>query len=75
VVRPIWLFCPTPFKALLRDLDDLAGGGAIAAKSLPYKTGFLISTNLDWPTQITGTEFFQRVKTVSKGEVCGFRAA
>jgi Fic family protein len=61
-----------PYKALVRDLNYLIGMGAISAKRLPDKTGFLISINLDWPTKITETEFFQRVKAMPKGKVYGF---
>ncbi|MCI0534411.1 MAG: Fic family protein [Verrucomicrobiales bacterium] len=64
-----------PYKALVRDLNYLIGIGAIAAKRLPDKTGFLISINLDWPTKITDTEFFQRVKAMPKGKVYGFLSA
>jgi Fic family protein len=64
-----------PYKALVRDLNYLIGMGAIAAKRLPDKTGFLITINLDWPTKITETEFFQRVKAMPKGKVYGFLSA
>ena len=64
-----------PYKALVRDLNYLFGLGAIAAKRLPDKTGFLISINLDWPTKITETEFFKRVKDRPKGKVYGFLSA
>ena len=64
-----------PYKALVRDLNYLIAIGAIAAKRLPDKTGFLISINLDWPTKITETEFFQRVKGMPKGKVYGFLSA
>jgi Fic family protein len=64
-----------PYKALVRDLNYLISMGAIAAKRLPDKSGFLISINLDWPTKITETEFFQRVKAMPKGKVYGFLSA
>lgn len=61
-----------PYKALVRDLNYLLSLGAIAVKRLPDKAGYLISINLDWPTKITETEFFQRVKAMPKGKVYGF---
>lgn len=64
-----------PYKALIRDLNYLIGMGAIAANRLPDKTGFLISINLDWPTKITETEFFRRVKIMPKGKGYGFLSA
>ena len=42
------------------------------AKRLPDNSGFLLSINLDWPTQITETEFFTRVREMPKGKVYGF---
>ena len=62
----------SPYKALIRDLNYLINIGALAAKHLPNKSGFLISVHLDWPTKITETEFFQRVKAMPKGKVYGF---
>jgi hypothetical protein len=33
---------------------------------------FLAAINLDWPTEITETEFFKRSKELPKGKVYGF---
>ena len=32
----------------------------------------VLSINLDWPMQITETEFFRRIKEMPKGKVYGF---
>lgn len=61
-----------PHKALVRDLSYLIELQAIGARRLPDAAGFLLSINLDWPTQITETEFFRRVKEMPKGKVFGF---
>jgi hypothetical protein len=61
-----------PYKALVRDLNYLIGLEAISARRLPADAGFVLSINLDWPTQITETEFFRRVKAMPKGKVYGF---
>ncbi len=61
-----------PQKALIRDLNYLIGLQAISAKRLPDNAGFLLSINLEWPTQITETEFFRRMKEMPKGKVYGF---
>ena len=61
-----------PGKALVRDLNYLIQLGALDVKKLPEEKGFLFSINLDWPTQITETEFFRRVKDMPKGKVYGF---
>lgn len=67
-------FYPTknPYKALIRDLSYLIALKAIVAKPLPEKAGFLISIRLEWPTEITETEFFRRVKAMPKAKVHGF---
>jgi hypothetical protein len=47
-----------PRKALIRDLSYLAGLEAIEIKQTDDKLDATISINLDWPTQITESEFF-----------------
>ena len=61
-----------PYKALIRDLSYLIVLKAIVAKPLPEKAGFLISIRLEWPTEITETEFFRCVKAMPKAKVHGF---
>ncbi|MBI4721058.1 MAG: Fic family protein [Chitinivibrionia bacterium] len=61
-----------PHKALIRDLNYLIQLQAIQAKPLPEDGGFLLSVRLEWPTQITETDFFRRVKEMPKGKVYGF---
>jgi Fic family protein len=61
-----------PGKALVRDLGYLIKMDALDVKKLPEEKGFLFSINLDWPSQITKTEFFRRAKDMPKGKVYGF---
>lgn len=61
-----------PQKALVRDLSYLIQLQAMRATRLPEDKGFLLAINLEWPTQITETEFFRRVKEMPKGKVYGF---
>lgn len=61
-----------PYKALVRDLNYLIRLKAIVAKRLSEDAGFLVSIRLEWPTQITETEFFRRAKDMPKGKVYGF---
>jgi Fic family protein len=61
-----------PYKALIRDLNYLLEVNAITARALPERSGHLISIRLEWPTQITETEFFHRVKEMPKAKVHGF---
>lgn len=61
-----------PHKALVRDLNYLIQLQAMTATRLPEDKGFLLAINLAWPTQITETEFFRRVKEMPKGKLFGF---
>jgi len=61
-----------PQKALVRDLSYLIQLQAMRATRLPEDKGYLLAINLEWPTQITETEFFRRVKEMPKGKVYGF---
>lgn len=62
-----------PQKALIRDLNYLLGLNAIAGRKPPEEDrAVVVSINLDWPTQITETEFFKRVRNMPKGKVHGF---
>jgi len=61
-----------PHKTLIRDLNYLIGLQAINAKKVADKSDFLISINLEWPTQITETEFFRHAKELPKAKVHGF---
>jgi hypothetical protein len=45
---------------------------AIAAEALTEGSGYRISIRLEWPTQITETEFFRQVKAMPKAKVHGF---
>lgn len=60
----------SPFKALIRDLNYLIGLEAISCKK--SNDGYIFNANLDWPTKITETEFFQKVKDLPKGKGYSF---
>jgi Fic family protein len=60
-----------PEKALARDLNYLIGLDAISGRRLEDHSAVL-KINLQWPTQITETEFFRLVKALPKGKLHGF---
>ena len=60
-----------PVLALHRDLVYLLHLGAIALRR-DADDRLVLNVNLDWPTQITETEFFKKVKSLPKGKVHGF---
>ncbi len=61
-----------PYKALVRDLSYLITLEAISARPHAEKSDILISIRLEWPTRITETEFFRKVKEMPKAKVHGF---
>lgn len=61
-----------PGKALVRDLSYLLGLEAIVFERRGDPLEVFLKINLDWPTQITETEFFRRVKEMPKGKVYSF---
>jgi Fic family protein len=61
-----------PYKTLIRDLNYLIRLEAISAQRMPDQSESVITVNLKWPTQITDTEFFKRVKEMPKAKFHGF---
>jgi hypothetical protein len=57
---------------LIRDLGYLLELQAMQAKRHAGNQELVLSINLDWPMQITETEFFRRIKEMPKGKVYGF---
>jgi Fic family protein len=60
-----------PYKALIRDLNALIRLGAITFEKLEQGQ-FRLKINLEWPTQITETDFFQKVKEMPKAKTHSF---
>lgn len=65
-----------PQKAVSRDLEYLVRLGALIARRTGEEgmilKAFTLECNLEWPTQITETEFFRRAKELPKGKTHGF---
>jgi len=61
-----------PFPAFIRDLAGLLGLQAINAYRTPQNQG-MIGLRLEWPTEITETEFFARLKALPKAKSFPFR--
>jgi len=60
-----------PRKAFIRDLNNLIQLGAISAQKGRDET-FKLQAKLDWPTQITQTEFFRKIKEFPKSKTYTF---
>ncbi len=56
-----------PHRALTRDLAQLLHLGAISGRQDDKKT-LWIAPRLEWPTEITETDFFERVKSFPKAK-------
>jgi len=60
-----------PYKALIRDINYLLKLKAVGFNKLPDNK-YELFARLDWPTEITETEFFKRVKEMPKAKMHGF---
>ena len=60
-----------PGKALMRDINYLLRLKAIGYKKLP-DNGYELFARLEWPTEITETDFFRSVKEMPKAKTHGF---
>ena len=61
-----------PRKAFIRDIGYLLELEAMQIRKPAEDQEVVLSINLDWPMQITETEFFRRIKEMPKGKVYGF---
>ncbi len=64
-----------PIQALVRDVNKLSSLGAIRVtkeEPAPKKITYFITVNLDWPSTITETEFFNRIEQMPKSKTSGF---
>ena len=60
-----------PVHALLRDLRQLAALKAVSVRQDQHKVWW-IDVRLEWPTEITQTDFFERVKNFPKAKSSPF---
>jgi Fic family protein len=62
-----------PYKALVRDVNYLLRLKAVGLNRLP-ENRYELFARLEWPTEITETEFFRSVKEMPKAKTHGFLA-
>ncbi|HHN73787.1 MAG TPA: hypothetical protein ENK10_01015, partial [Acidobacteria bacterium] len=60
-----------PVRALIRDINGLIQLEAISVRRVG-EDRYEISVRLEWPTEITETEFFKRVKEMPRAKTHGF---
>ena len=61
----------SPLKALIRDMSNLLHIEALTVERTEAKL-LLFRINLDWPTHITETKFFEAVDQLPKGKTSSF---
>ena len=61
-----------PFAAIARDLVRLRELGAVTVRREEPSRDIYIGVNLDWPSTITDSEFFERLKRLPKSKTYGF---
>ncbi len=67
MAAPIHKSLTKPMMALVRDINYLGSLGAVHVWRNPENQIFL-RLNLDWPAQITETEFFEKTRKFSKAK-------
>jgi hypothetical protein len=60
-----------PVKAFQRDMSNLLNLGAIRIERVGEKK-WKVSVRLEWPSEITESAFFHKIKQMPKGKTCGF---
>ena len=60
-----------PRKAIVRDLNNLIGLKAVKFEKLPDNR-YRLGVRLEWPTEITETAFFERLKALPKAKTYSF---
>lgn len=62
-----------PIKALVRDVNNLTAlKAAWVHKMSDTPARFLVGVRLEWPTEVTETEFFERVRKLPKAKTHSF---
>lgn len=57
----------SPTKAFIRDINSLQALGAARVEASDPVGPFRIRARLEWPTEITESEFFRRIQTLPRG--------
>jgi Fic family protein len=68
---PFYHALSNPHKAIIRDLNYLIGLKALGFEKLPDQK-YRIFVRLEWPTEITETEFFKQVTQLPKSKTHAF---
>jgi Fic family protein len=71
--RPAYQNLDVPVKAFNRDIGSLLELGSITANRLTGPPpSWIVTANLAWPSEITESAFFMRVKNMPKGKTYSF---
>jgi Fic family protein len=70
-LQPTYKGLKNPIKAMVRDVNNLSTLGAIRVEKVA-EGQFLLKVRLEWPTEITETAFFERVRELPKAKSHAF---
>ena len=68
---PTYKELKNPIKAIVRDVNNLSGLGAIRVEKVG-EGEFRLSVRLEWPTEITETAFFAKLRELPKAKSHSF---
>ena len=71
-VRGRYVSRKNPLEAIVRDVNRLQELGAVTVRLEKPSHDIYIEVNLDWPSTITDSEFFERLKRLPKSKTYGF---
>jgi Fic family protein len=67
----IYASLKNPFKAIVRDVNSLINLGAVKVEKLG-EARYRLAVRLEWPTEITETDFFKKIKDLPKAKTLSF---
>ncbi|MEK6664999.1 MAG: Fic family protein [candidate division NC10 bacterium] len=67
----IYASLKTPLKAIVRDVNNLSSLNAIRVEKLE-EGGYRLRVRLEWPTEITETDFFRKARELPKAKTLSF---
>jgi Fic family protein len=74
-MRPAYAALGEPIKAFNRDIGNLIDLGAVSAQRVEGPPpAWRMTVNLEWPSEITESAFFSRLKALPKGKTYSFLA-
>ena len=70
-LTPTYKRLKNPIKAMVRDVNNLSSLGAVSVEEFGERQ-FRLKVRLEWPTEITETAFFEKLRKLPKAKSHSF---